>query len=367
MFITIKSKFVTRAAFVTCYFFLSGSVAAYQQESPEVAAPLDSKYLNEQQIISRIAFGSCYVPQFETPQIWTSITKTTPDLMLLLGDNVYQSEEKAQPELLELREAYGMLAKEAEFKKLREHTSVLATWDDHDYGLNDAGSELTVKYQSEALFEAIWPLSGEDERKTRDGIYFARTIGPAGKRVQVIMLDSRFFRSSLSENADPAKSTILGDEQWLWLQQELLKPAELRLLVSSIPLLSERAQGENWKKLPEQREKLFDLMQTTQAEGVVILSGDSHFAAVYSSKPDKLYTLTELSSSSFNFPYPKEKILTHDPEDKARIGPIHFEANFGTLTIDWENNIVNAAIVGDEGSILRKVEIALDNLHFAKK
>ena len=66
------------------------------------------------------------------------------------------------------------------------------------------------------------------------------------------MLDTRYFRSPLKPtdemnargkerwipDEDPSK-TMLGDAQWAWLENELKRPAELRLIVSSIQVLSE--------------------------------------------------------------------------------------------------------------------------------
>src|SRR3546814_8914212 len=39
--------------------------------------------------------------------------------------------------------------------------------------------------------------SADDPRRRREGVYHARTYGPDGMRVQVILLDTRYFRSAL--------------------------------------------------------------------------------------------------------------------------------------------------------------------------
>ena len=74
---------------------------------------------------------------------------------------------------------------------------------------------------------------------------------------------TRFFRSALKPTDDfgkPGKErylpdddpekTMLGDAQWAWLWEELQKPADLRLLVSSVQVVSEGHGWEAWKMLP---------------------------------------------------------------------------------------------------------------------
>ena len=119
---------------------ISFSIAAEMPPSP-----LSSRLVDPGQSIERIAFASCYVPQFGMSHVWTVVLEQQPDVLVMMGDNVYQSEEKTEPELLELREAYAMLAAEKELASLREQTAVFAVWDDHDYGLNDAGAEMPVR------------------------------------------------------------------------------------------------------------------------------------------------------------------------------------------------------------------------------
>lgn len=315
--------------------------------------PMHSRSLSLDTIITRIAFGSCYAPQLEQREIWRQIANKQPQVLLMMGDNVYQSEEKAEPELRELREAYAMLVAEQEFAAVRENTTVFATWDDHDYGLNDAGAELLVKRQSEQLFEHVWPVSTPDPRKARDGVYYSTIYGQPGQRVQLIMLDTRFFRGRF----DDANATMLGDTQWLWLAEELRKPAELRLLVSSIPVLSEWAAGENWHRLPAQRQHLFDVIKESQAKGVVLLSGDTHFAAQQYSDKALSYPLHEFIASSLNFPYPDAVLKKTDWTDKARLGEPMFAANFGFLQIDWSVQQVHVEWIDQEGNSLRNVTL----------
>src|ERR1043166_9365837 len=107
--------------------------------------------------VSRIAFGSCHdmkVPKVTIPflgkphDIWDAIRVTHPDLLLMLGDNVYASTTNMDV----MRAEYAKLAADEGFKRLRASVPILATWDDNDYGYSDVGGEYPKKAQSQAIF-----------------------------------------------------------------------------------------------------------------------------------------------------------------------------------------------------------------------
>ena len=68
------------------------------------------------------------------------------------------------------------------------------------------------------------------------------------------------------------KNTMLGAEQWRWLEDQLKQPAELRLLISSIQLIADEHPHEKWANLPLERDRLYKLLRDTKVTGVVVLS-----------------------------------------------------------------------------------------------
>src|SRR3954470_23310662 len=101
----------------------------------------------EQPPIARIAFGSC--GHKEKPQpIWAAVVKTKPQLFLFLGDNIYADTE----DMAVMRAKYAKLGKQPGYRKLLATCPVLATWDDHDYGANDAGAEYPKKREAQQVF-----------------------------------------------------------------------------------------------------------------------------------------------------------------------------------------------------------------------
>lgn len=320
--------------------------------------------------LSRIAFGSCANQSMAQP-IWEAILAYRPDLFIFAGDNIYG--DFNSPDGGNLKRAYDIARTIPGYARLRETVSHLAVWDDHDYGLNDGGVEFAYKARSKELFLDFWNVPATDIRRQRDGIYDARVIGPPGMRVQVILLDVRWFRSALKvtdqrgapgkerylPDPDPAK-TMLGAEQWAWLADELRKPAEVRLIVSSTQILAEGHGWERWGNLPLEKQKLIDTIRSSGAKGVVLLSGDRHIGALYGETPADLYPLYEATSSGLNMVYWAAK-----EAGPNRLGAIYAAANFGVVDIDWWERKLLLGLRDDAGNVRRSVEIGFDTLGIA--
>lgn len=311
-------------------------------------------------VLTRIAVGSCS-EETEPLPILAAVAETKPDLFLYIGDNVYGDARPTEPEfadptLPKLRQAYADLNLNAHFAAFNMAAPMLATWNDHDFGLNDGGADFAGRDQAERIFETYWgPAAvGTDH----PGVYGARTFGPPGRRVQIIMLDTRFFRSPLKTGepdgtgrrpyvaqTDPA-ATMLGEDQWRWLAAELKKPAEVRLLVSSIQVLSENHPFEAWATMPNERLRLYETIRASGAKGVVLLSGDRHVGAMYRKAGLIAYPLSEMAASSLNL-----SVVKDDSEwSPAQVGRVYTPVNFGLVEIDWAGRKLSLSVRGLDGS-----------------
>lgn len=320
--------------------------------------------------LTRIAFGSC--ADQEKPQpIWDAVLAYRPELFVFAGDNVYGDSKTA--DLAELKAAYAKADTIEGYRRLRDTVPVMATWDDHDMGRNDGGADYPFRAEAQRLFADFWTLPPDDPRRHREGVYDARSFGPPGRRVQMILLDTRTFRSPLRRtdehgavgkerylpDPDPAK-TMLGEAQWRWLEERLREPADLRLIVSSIQVVAEGHGWERWGNLPHERQRLYDLIRGAGASGVVLLSGDRHFGALYRETEGVPYPLTELTSSGINRTTPR--LNPAKEPGPNRLGERYTGANFGTVDIDWPAGMVTLAVVDVDGTPRRKAVLRLDEL-----
>lgn len=289
---------------------------------------------------SRIVFGSCCKQDKPAP-IWDAIVAEKPELFLMIGDNIYGDSQ----DMAVLKAKWDTLGAMPGYRKLKQTCRVLATWDDHDYGADDAGVEFPKKKESQQLFLDFFDEPADSSRRKQEGVYTSYEFGPVERRVQVILLDTRYHRSPLkksgrkkgdsgflgpyTKNTDPG-ATILGEAQWSWFEAELRKPAIVRIIASSIQVLPNQHYWEKWGNFPQERVRFMQAIRDAKANGVIVLSGDRHSAEI--SRNDRLvgYPLFEVTSSSLNAPaQPKEE------PNRDRVGGLHGQENFGVVSIDW--------------------------------
>lgn len=317
---------------------------------------------------SRIVFGSCADQEKEQP-FWDAINALKPDLFIFAGDNIYG--DTADMEVL--RAKYKKLGDNPGYQKLLKNCPVVATWDDHDYGMDDAGADFAKRDESQQVFLDFFGIPKTDPLRKQKGIYQSIIYGPPEKSVQVILLDTRYHRSPLRKKAKATPNegpyevifdkttTILGEEQWKWLGEELKKPAKLRLIVSSIQVLSQDHGWEKWMNMPHERERLFKLLQETKAEGVIFLSGDRHHAELSVMDAGLSYPIFDLTSSGLNQGFKRWRF----PENnRYRVAAKMSGNNFGAVLIDWSqpDPAVRLQIYDDAGDVMLQEKITLDLL-----
>lgn len=352
--------------------------AASPSAATQAAAPQPAATRLSSDVVSRLVFGSC-AKQGQPQPIWRPIVETKPDLFLFIGDNIYGDSE----DMAVLRRKYGQLGDEPGYRSVRAICPILATWDDHDYGKNDAGVEYPRKRESQKEFLDFFGEPADSARRTREGVYDAKVFGPAGKRVQVILLDTRYFRSPLMKAttrpaaglgtahryvpSDDANATVLGEAQWKWLEEQLRTPAELRIVASSIQFASAAHGFETWGNFPRERQRFIDLVRTTGAAGVVIISGDRHSAELSCIRPGAggsaaggaPYPLYDLTSSALNQPRGFMNEL-----NEHRVGCVYFAPNFGVIEVDWASAEpqVSLQVRSEKGEAVIREDVGLGAL-----
>ena len=371
LFVSEVLSLLTSAPAVALAVLLLAGAGASASARDDLVTPMPSAVLPDDVALNRIAFGSCAKTE-NSQSVWNQIRAQQPDAFLFTGDNVYGPTNPGR-DLSGLAEQYRRLARSQPFAALRAEVPVLTTWDDHDFGPNDSGGDFVLKQASEALFNLAWAVPDDDPRRAREGVYSARGIGPPGRRVQLIMLDTRYFRSPLK--AVPAGSpgryaartdaaaTMLGEAQWLWLRQQLMQPADLRVVASSIQVLADGHGWEGWHTMPQERDRLFALIRATRANGVVLISGDRHLGAIYTRDDLLDYPIWEFTSSSLNAPLPAYVAERVEP-GPHRLGPPLYSTNYGLIDIDWDAGTVSVTVVDDQDRVARGKVLWLQDLTF---
>jgi len=280
-----------------------------------------------QQPIERIAFGSCG-HQIGEQFFWNSVIAQNPELWIWLGDNIYADTK----DMGVMRSKYQKLNDNYNYQLLKKKCPIIATWDDHDYGVNDGGKEYSAKAESQKVFLEFFEEPKNSNRWKQLGIYTSYLYGSTEKQVKIVLLDARYHRDKPNTDGD-----VLGKEQWRWLETEF-KNSEAKLVVvgSSFQFVSDKHPFETWGHFPSARQRMLQLIKSTGVKGVIFISGDRHFAEISKLEQENLpYPIYDFMASG----------LTHSiavvEKNPYRVkGKRAFRRNFGMIQLNWENESV---------------------------
>ena len=302
----------------------------------------------------KYGLGSCLDQRF-AQDIWPSIKNENIDGFIFLGDNVYGDIPSGK--LSKMKKAYAM-QKTRLPKWLMSNKEILAIWDDHDFGLNDGGGDYPFKKDAQKMFLDFWGISKDDPRSNRDGIYFKQTKEIEGLAVEIIGLDTRFFRSKLKGKKNAYKknndleATILGQDQWSWFEKSIENSsADMLIILSSIQILATDHPYEKWGNFPLERKRILKLIANASKDKTILaISGDRHRSGIYQNED-----FIEITASSLN--KSASKNIETDP---LLIGKTYPIKNFGILDIEPSKNKVTVSIHDQNGLELNSKIINID-------
>ncbi len=296
-----------------------------------------------------ISFSSCDNQEIEN-KLWPEILKNNPDIFIWGGDIVYSDTENMKL----MQHNYNKQKNNDVYLDFIKKVDVLGTWDDHDYGKNDAGKEYPKKDSVQQLFLDFFDVSDNDIRRKQQGLYFAKDIILDQNSIKIIILDTRYFRSELTKDTITKKrykpnnygeGTMLGEKQWNWLENQLNNSkSEFNIIISSIQFLSYEHGFESWGNMPHEVDKFEKIVENSKAKGVIILSGDRHIAEISAKKiPTISYPLIDITASGMTHSYTSFK----GEPNEYRISNVVSDKNFGILKFDFIKNTVTMEIRGE--------------------
>jgi alkaline phosphatase D len=303
-----------------------------------------------------IAFGSCN-KQNQKNVLWQEIKKNEPNLWIWGGDNIYADTDN----MSKLKADYAALSQQKGYAELVQNISVMATWDDHDYGFNDSGTEFPKKRESQQAFLDFFKVAENSPRRKQEGIYHSEVFKVKEGSIKVIVLDTRYFRTALTTSKTKKKryepntteeGSVLGEKQWKWLTNELYtSSADFNIIVSSIQFLSSEHGFETWGNFPKEVEKLKNTIVKSNAKGVLILSGDRHISEFSKTKIENLsFPLIDFTSSGLTHSYTN---YLSEP-NQYRVQNVIAEINFGLLKFDFKKHEIIMQMRGKENKLLQE-------------
>ena len=301
-----------------------------------------------------VAFGggAGYVPQHE--HMWTTIYDERPDLLLLLGDNVY-SDDPTTHQMQ--RYCYYRRQSRPEYRFLTAQTPTYTIWDDHDFGTNDCqgGPQINIpKWKPDVLnvFKENWPNPSFGTNAT-PGCFYDFEIGD----VQFIMLDGRYYRDLQKADQD---SSMLGPVQLQWLLDTIsASKATIKVLVSPVPWVF-GAKGDSrvtWNGFKTERERIFKFLHEHSINGVILMSADRHRSDLWRIPRADTYDLYELNSSRLT----NQHVHKTMPE---ALFSYNKKQSFGHVTFDTKTDKpgVTYKIINIDGDVEYSHHISLSDL-----
>lgn len=286
---------------IDLYFVLAVVVLLLRKSTESTRLHDESAHVADE-VLARVAFGSCN--HAEKQGFWDIMTQYSPQRLMLLGDNIYADKKDALKRFQaatvdDLTMRYKQLHDDAGFQRLVSQLggfdNILATWDDHDYGINDGDRTYPLRVESRQIFLDFFQVPSSSPRRSHDGVYYSQTVDTQKNfTYKMIVMDCRYNKDPYGQpNGD-----FLGAAQWEWLETELQDPSvDLILLGSSIQILpTGKVVEESWSKFPAQRERLLRLLLTSPVPNILLLSGDIHTGEILKAKCGG-HVLTEFTAS----------------------------------------------------------------------
>lgn len=244
----------------------------------------------------KIAVISCtsdYYKDIQKKQ-WELVAAQSPDLLFLIGDNVYVDSAGAPSSEKDIWRRYQETRLTLDLYKQKTLTPVFATWDDHDFGINNGDSSFPFKEQSKTIFHAFFPVADTPSIQKGPGVasYFEH------KKNHYLFLDNRTFRTK--KHQTPGDSHF-GKEQEEWLLKIISKKKGVFWLISGDQFFGGYHNFESYQGDHPDLFKQFLKKLEQKKKIVLFVSGDRHIAELIKVPKKHLgYTTYELTSSGLH-------------------------------------------------------------------
>lgn len=324
---------------------------------------VDFRYLKTLTVYTklRLAVASCMNDQYaaQGKNIWNELVSQKPELLLMIGDNVYATTavKKGEPvdpnhlwrRYLETRQTLPIF-------KVENLIPTLAVWDDHDFGLNDGdGQRYPHVLESQKIFHAFYAQKALPQQvMAGPGVSSLVTIGDH----QFAFLDDRSFRTpNRSPNGVVAH---FGEDQEKWFFKNIGASKGPLWIISGNQFWGgyhpfESYEGSHASAFPNFVRRLQKVKRP-----FLFLSGDRHISEIIRLSPEILgFETFEITSSPMHAKIHENSIRkNHNPR---AIAGIDGKFNFVLIDSTFTDKILrmDAIAIGETGENLFKKSLVI--------
>jgi len=257
------------------------------------------------------------------------------DAVLMLGDYIYEYASNGfspnsnidrvwEPEqeiidLAEYRLRYSSYHMDNALRKLHQNFPWICVWDDHE----TANNSFANGAENHSADEGDWFLRKENGKQAFFEWLPIRPKGPDntqifrsfkwGNLANLIMLDTRLEGRDEQVNAtnsalNDTNRTILGQEQFNWLKDELSLPSQQwkilgnQVMMAKITALGIPINTDGWDGYPAERQRLYNHIEQNAIDNFVVATGDIHTSWAMNLENDNTPIGVEFVSPSVTSP-----------------------------------------------------------------
>jgi len=301
--------------------------------------------------VATAGFVSC--ANDSTESVWELMNRLAVDRVFFMGDTPYVDRIDVR-QLQPAREQHRHFLSTPNMARLIRSRPTAATWDDHDFGRNNAngvyidigGNRSANALQSFREYRAHARFGNGSE-----GIYHADCMGV----MEVFLLDPRYFSQKTPSPVNPEHPTCFGPDQWNWIRQALKESRATFKVLAMGQIWQRKKNSENDDMFTYyvERDALLDFVRDERISGVVTFGGDIHVSRHLRHPRRVGYDLHHFISSpsgasvipSLNVPHPYLEWSSEAPRQ------------FLTLTADTRGTepVLTARFYRDTGEIQHEV------------
>lgn len=243
----------------------------------------------------RFAVVSCMKDSFRDKVItmWQALERERPDFVIFAGDSCYADNNISGPTESEFSRRYAETRATLAWFKMPRLIPSIATWDDHDFGRNNANRTFQPADFTRSLFRLFWGRQFNALNRQAFGV--GSVLEAFGQRFY--LMDNRSFR----DPSNTPRGRHWGYEQTEWLLADLARSKTPAWLVSGSQFFGGYLGKESFES-----DHSFDFQDTmgrlARLEApVAFVSGDVHFSEVMRIERQVLgYETYEFTSSSMH-------------------------------------------------------------------
>lgn len=257
----------------------------------------------------RFAVVSCMNDKYKDKAIsmWRALEKERPEFVIFAGDSCYADNDTSGPSESELSRRYAETRATLAWFRMPRLIPSIATWDDHDFGRNNATRTFPFADFTRSLFRLFW--GRQFNAMTRQAFGVGSLFEAFGQRFY--LMDNRSFRDAKQVQ----RGRHWGYEQTEWLLSDIARSSNPAWILSGSQIFGGYLGKESFES-----DHSFDFKDTMGrlsrlSAPVAFVSGDVHFSEVMRIEKQVLgYETFEFTSSSMHsFTVPLGQMRARNP------------------------------------------------------